>query len=109
MCDGYTFQKAFRIALVVGTMLNIINQGDFIIHMQFEKINYFKFILTYLIPFFVSTYTAININMNPKVGGKLIIPATLTCKGCNASVHVEKNTPIPQCSHCKNATQWKIK
>lgn len=52
-----TFNKAITISLTVGTMLNLINQGDFIFQMQWEKINTFKILLTYLTPFCVSTYS----------------------------------------------------
>ena len=52
-----TVNKAIIISLTVGTVLNLINQGDFIFHMQWEKINTFKILLTYLTPFCVSTYS----------------------------------------------------
>lgn len=45
------------ISLSVGTMLNLINQGDYILQMQWEKISVFKAFLTYLTPFCVSTYS----------------------------------------------------
>jgi hypothetical protein len=52
-----TVNKAITISLTVGTMLNLINQGDFIFQMQWEKISAFKAFLTYLTPFCVSTYS----------------------------------------------------
>jgi hypothetical protein len=52
-----TVNKALVISLTVGTALNLINQGDFIFQMQWEKINSFKILLTYLTPFCVSTYS----------------------------------------------------
>jgi hypothetical protein len=52
-----TVNKAITISLTVGTMLNLINQGDFIFQMQWEKISAFKVFLTYLTPFCVSTYS----------------------------------------------------
>jgi len=42
---------------------DIINQGDYIFNMMYENINYFKLVLTYIVPFCVSTYTAITINL----------------------------------------------
>ena len=52
-----TVNKAIIISLTVGTVLNLINQGDFIFQMQWEKISTFKVLLTYLTPFCVSTYS----------------------------------------------------
>lgn len=52
-----TVNKAITISLTVGTVLNLINQGDFIFQMQWEKISVFKVFLTYLTPFCVSTYS----------------------------------------------------
>ena len=55
--DG-TPQKAFMTALVVGTILAIINHGDFIL--KGESINYFKILLTYFVPYCVTTWGAIH-------------------------------------------------
>jgi hypothetical protein len=55
--DG-TPQKAVRTALVVGTILAIINHGDSIL--KGESINYFKILLTYCVPYCVTTWGAIH-------------------------------------------------
>ena len=55
--DG-TPQKAVMTALVVGTILAIINHGDFIF--KGESINYFKILLTYCVPYCVTTWGAIH-------------------------------------------------
>ena len=47
-----------RTALFVGIILNLINQGDNILHFRFEVLNYFKIILTFFVPFAVSIYSA---------------------------------------------------
>lgn len=46
------------VALVVGTLLNAINQGDAFI--AGGEVNWLKVVLTYLVPFFVATYGAYN-------------------------------------------------
>lgn len=51
--------RAIKIALVVGLILNIINQGEHLLTLSFEEINYYKFFITFLVPFSVSMYTAI--------------------------------------------------
>ncbi len=56
LSDGIP-RRSFYVALVVGTILNIINQGDaFLAH---ASINWFKIILTYLVPYGVCTYGAV--------------------------------------------------
>ena len=55
--DG-TPQKAVMTALVVGTILAIINHGDFIL--KGESINFFKILLTYCVPYCVTTWGAID-------------------------------------------------
>ena len=51
-------RQSLVVALVVGTILCLINQGDAFIEGQ--ELNYWKVILTFLVPFFVSTYGAWN-------------------------------------------------
>ena len=55
--DG-TPQKAVMTALVVGTILAIINHGDSIL--KGESNNYFKILLTYCVPYCVTTWGAIH-------------------------------------------------
>ena len=50
--DSNLYQRAFKVSLVVGTLLNMINQGGSLWYGQ--PIEYVNLILTYLVPFFVS-------------------------------------------------------
>ncbi len=106
-CDTRKVVQAIKIAVVVGTILNIINQGDYILHMTFDKINFAKLILTYFVPFFVSTYTAITISLDLKIGDKAMVSTNLLCKTCKTHSHVQKNDIIPQCPKCKLLGKWK--
>ena len=54
---GGTPLKALLTASVVGTILTIINHGDVIIHGEFPNI--LKVMLTYCVPFFVTTWGAV--------------------------------------------------
>ena len=49
--------RACAVAIVVGTALNLINQGDAIF--GGGAVNYLKLALTYLVPFLVSTHGAL--------------------------------------------------
>lgn len=44
-------------ALIVGTILNLIAQGDFL--MEGRPLNYWKIVFTYLVPYCVATYGAV--------------------------------------------------
>ncbi|MDA4844072.1 nitrate/nitrite transporter NrtS [Hoeflea poritis] len=50
-------KRSFFVALVVGTVLNLINQGDAIIGS--ETFSMTKCIMTYLVPYCVATYGAV--------------------------------------------------
>ena len=49
-------RRSTAVALVVGTLLNAINQGD--AFLTGGRVNWFKIVLTYFVPFLVATYGA---------------------------------------------------
>lgn len=100
--------RALKIAFVVGIILNIINQGDYIFTMDFQKISFLKMALTFTVPFCVSMYTAIAMQIKFHVGDKAIDDVKLKCKGCNNCINLIKNQVIPFCDTCKDQTQWKV-
>lgn len=55
---GGVFSRAIAVAMVVGTLLNLINQGDRLI--AGVDVNWFKLALTYAVPFFVSAHGALS-------------------------------------------------
>ena len=54
--SGAYIKRAVVVMLVVGSVLNLINQGDALF--QGAPLNLAKFLLTYLVPFCVATYGA---------------------------------------------------
>jgi len=49
------------VALIVGTILNLINQGDALVagrHLDIAKL-----VLTFIVPYFVSTYGAVSFRL----------------------------------------------
>jgi hypothetical protein len=54
-------RRSFFVALVVGTVLNLINQGDALFGAV--PINWFKIILTYFVPYAVCTYGAVSLQL----------------------------------------------
>jgi hypothetical protein len=51
-------RRSLYVALTVGTVLNLINQGDALLGMA--PINWLKLILTYCVPYAVCTYGAVS-------------------------------------------------
>lgn len=51
------------VALIVGSILNLINQGDVLLKMGSP--NWFKLVLTYLVPYFVCAFGAISAVRKP--------------------------------------------
>ncbi len=54
----YLRRRCGIVALVVGSVLNLINQGDILI--KLGSPNWFKLVLTYLVPYFVCAFGAIS-------------------------------------------------
>lgn len=55
-------RQSLRVALVVGTVLFAINQADVVLSGQVDPRVVVKIALTYLVPYSVSTYSALRIN-----------------------------------------------
>jgi hypothetical protein len=53
--------RSLRVAVVVGTALNLINQGDALL--GDGPLNWWKIALTYAMPYAVSTYGAVAFRM----------------------------------------------
>lgn len=51
-------RRSFNVALVVGSLLIVINQGDRIV--AGEGVDVVKTLLTYLVPYCVATYGAVS-------------------------------------------------
>jgi len=55
--DPGIVRRSLIIAVIVGTILNLIAQGDFL--MDGQPLNFWKICLTYCVPYCVSTYGAV--------------------------------------------------
>jgi hypothetical protein len=75
---GPVFRRALQVAAVVGTILFAINQLNVVLTGGVTPFVVLKIALTYLVPFLVSTYSALEINRIRKtsVARELAPPAT---------------------------------
>ena len=51
--------RGFKIGVVVGTLLTAINYGDVLISGEVLPLMYWKILMTYCVPFCVSTYASV--------------------------------------------------
>jgi ketosteroid isomerase-like protein len=61
--DRPTMIGALKIAAVVGTILNLINQGDRLLTLRFGDVVWWRIFLTYTVPFCVSTFASTRIRL----------------------------------------------
>jgi len=101
-------KRALKVSLVVGSILNIINQGEVLSTLDTDKINFIKFVLTYFVPYAVTTYTATSLKLEFHIGTKAIVEADLKCNVCHKKIHVQENEIVPECPKCGVKTHWKL-
>ncbi len=56
ICDRGIILRGLKVAAVIGTLLTLINQGDLMLAGQWPPL--WKLLMTYAVPFGVSTYSA---------------------------------------------------
>jgi hypothetical protein len=61
-CASHIVRNAVKVALVVGTVLNVVNQGAYV--WKGEPISWWQVLMNYLVPYCVSTYSAVKNEMN---------------------------------------------
>jgi hypothetical protein len=52
-------KRSLKVMVSVGTVLMLINNGDFLLNGDFDMLNTGKITLTYLVPFSVATYSSV--------------------------------------------------
>jgi hypothetical protein len=60
--SGGVPRRSLIVSVVVGSILNLINQGDALL--GGEPLNMAKIVLTYFVPYVVATYGAVSYRMN---------------------------------------------
>lgn len=63
--DGIPF-RSFYVAVMVGTVLNLINQGDVLLGNT--DVNWTKLLMTYCVPYLVATYGAVSYKLRVRPG-----------------------------------------
>ena len=55
--------SSIKVALVVGIILNLINQGENLVTFNFKQLNLLKFFVTFSVPYLVSTYASVKVKL----------------------------------------------
>lgn len=66
VCDGVP-RRSLLVALIVGTVLNLINQGDALLGAG--ELNWTKAVLTFVVPYCVATYGAVSFRLSRPFSG----------------------------------------
>lgn len=97
---------ALKVTLIVGTLVNLINQGSQIVGLQFAQVSWSKILVTFCIPFFVSIYNATATRLRFDPGVRAVVSTRLTCRKCLHTFDVKKEQIVPECSKCGKETRW---
>lgn len=102
--------RAMHISLIVGVILNFINQGWEALHGDFSHLGFTKIGLTFLVPYLVSTYSSTKSRLSFKVNEVSVLDAVLQCKSCNKTkLYINKGEIVPPCNACGHKkTKWQI-
>jgi len=101
---------ASKTAIIVGFILNFINQGEALFALEFAHVDYFKFLLTFIVPFLVSVYASTTTKLKFYVGDPAQISGELVCNRCGENkISISRGDIIPECENCKENVRWKLK
>ena len=100
---------AVKVALVVGVILNLINQGNAFINFDFTHLDITKFILTFFVPFGVSAYSSAKIRLKMKVRERAKINAKVKCVTCGeTSLEISEGQKMEACINCGEKTKYNV-
>ena len=63
--EASILKRSLIVTFLVGTTLMMINHGDVIISGSVTSTHIFKIVLTYIVPFLVSTYSSVESKRKP--------------------------------------------
>ena len=102
-------ERALWVTLVVGIILNLINQWNNIISVNILEINWYKFLLTFMVPYLVSTFSSVLLRISLRPGEVANISVQAICSGGGFNkIEIVKGDWVPYCDQCETETNWKI-
>jgi len=101
-----TLKRALKLALVVGLTLNVINQYDALLSLDFKSVHLLQFFVTLLVPFCVSIYSVVALKLEFRVGSVCEVATTLSCQYCHKKQILSIGSTILKCDCCESETPW---
>jgi hypothetical protein len=102
-----TILNSLKVSLVVGLLLNVLNQWQEITKFRISEISFLKIIFIFVVPYLVSTYTIVKTKLSFHIGEIASIDANLDCLHCGTNYStVKKGDIIPVCKTCLERTDW---
>lgn len=104
-----TVMRALRVSLIVGVMLTLINHPDLIKDLKGGVMHAGNILLTFAVPYIVSTYSTLLNGLLFKAGNISRVDALLKCHNCHESdFNAKIGSQIDECPNCKKMTKWKL-
>jgi hypothetical protein len=100
--------NSVTLSLVVGSLLNVINQWDLLIGGALSGLPAIQVILTYLVPLLVSDFASVSAQLRFRQNTPSSVSADIKCSSCKGTHrHVNKYELVPSCPVCNDNTRWK--
>ena len=104
-----TLLLGLKLAVLVGCVLNLINQGDLFFRGAWGDVQWSKVMLTFCVPFCVSVYSATAARLRFDPGTRADVDALLACAHCGkANRQVKKGELVEECVSCGVNTDWRV-
>lgn len=105
--ERFMVVRSLKLALLVGTALNLLNQGGALLTGALGEVIWWKFVVTYVIPFLVGSYTGTVARLRYDPGARAPVSTTLECGGCaQRRITVMRDQIVPDCPDCGHHTDW---
>jgi hypothetical protein len=109
--DPFIYREALKTSFVVGTLLVGINLGGKFLRAGFSVSFVWKGILTYFVPYTVSTYTALKTQLRLEPGNPSPVKGVFRCENCldREKLHLEtidENDIVPSCEATEDETTF---
>ena len=102
-----TLLRAMRVAIIVGIILNFINNPSLFYDFTETQLSFGSVTLTFIVPFLVSTYSSVLSNKTIKPGTISNLDALLKCNSCKkTNFHIHIGQELEECPMCKDKTKW---
>ncbi len=102
--------RALRLAIIVGVILNLINNTELFTSFRTSDPDPVRILLTFAVPYLVSTYSSVISTYSLKPGKVSRIDSLLKCRSCNSTdFHINVGQQVEECPTCGPKTKWGIK